>query len=560
MESLAKLAGRRAAEDFSTHPVRTLKLACQMLPMQIQIFFAIALQHIFLSDFIIYHGGSLAHLRKKWSDYQFKLFMIHFLKEGEKNGQLNDNNYPSSRYKLLLRNFTIDYKLHLENTWKIEFDKHTEDMNIKTDWAILSLGLEKRLFPLKDFIISIEKKIFEARFQTYISVGDLPLPSFYKFFTSNANDSYFAEPDVVPKEPRRRQHQLPLPSLNYNYRENFLLRLLALFHKVNIFSFQEALVYAVDLLENPNYKTTFYFRKFFIHIWGNLALIFAGLNLHPNLIDYCFDQMSLCEDCEYLDLLLYKQKTYFLLNDFRQEKKMFFLMQDIVPKISDFYSQSIIIHLGSFLKKIENTLVTILCFKKCIKMGTYKVAEIEDLIEEKFELGSKQILQAKMQLHRVLAFPEIYKDKISFRKCEVFFELLQLCKLMLFYVSQNSECSPTLAEYDDNLKAIALKLEEDKLHINLFLSMFKDSDYYTFSLYKENVSMHRLKIQRIFSHNQFNRYWSDLCFVNYLLMEIFLPQMEESEYFHIEACKFYMLIHVDDDVDDVKNDKVVSNV
>ena len=523
--SLAKTARKVSVLSLLTHPVLNLKWATETFPIKEQQELSLHLFEDNLAQFIHYHG-SIIKLKKLMNEDEFQKFILHFFKELE-----HENLNPFSKLHAQYESF----KVQLKKTFKLDVPivngKCTVYNLTQLDWCTRSLGFDTPILPQLLPESTYEQKFFQIKFETKFFSDRFPIPQVHSLLEKVIPENGFENHRITA-------HHLPLmgnqQKFHYSFpvkepekkSEQFFFRLSAMKKCFQNQANHEVLAYASELLTHPEFKNQKFLDKYFLHVWGMMAVSLARMNKNFSFILSCLFQMDdLIEfESEKLDAAWYRQQMASALLWFEEEKKQFRFLIALVPRSSIFFRQTFKLHLETRIKFIENC---------CLRL----IANSELNETEKntcFETLQNEFNFIYKELHSLLGKKNINED-VTFSEFESYFAILDVYKLIVKHFD-NSSLTVGIQEKDRRIQTSSLLLYESSHHICYFLTHYVHEN--NIHDYRMNLKNYKEELETS-SHTANPIVWADVLLAHSIFLRILAKNETQSEIYVNEAIAIY---------------------
>lgn len=506
MESLKTIAAKMTALYLTNHSQHTI----ETLPIDIQFHIALYLKKLHLVNFIKCHK-TIQNLKTLFSIYQFQMFIFHVIKQTEK-----------TKY-IPLENLYIDFKFESET---LAFKAMYKSVLCDINYTISSLGLPKS-YQVLSYIISYNANVMElamhTKFNKITLYNRFPIPQTFEKY-----DCIFELPQNYPTKIQDKKHIL---KQSKHVQTTFFIYLTAMFDKMNKKSFAEALFYIIDVLNENNYLQYPFLSKYYIHLYGNLAIILSSLNMNNVLINTCIYNM---QDVTFflsdqLDFAFYKQTIYSIQYKYNQANDMFDYIFKTAPQESMFYKNSLILHLETYIEKFENWLLLI---NNLQKNDRYR-CENHEKVQDMCDLFEKDYNYLMKILHTVFS-----KGNDNYTKEYLYFEILNVFRLAFCYIDDNE--NNVFDNASSKFEAMYKSLKFENHPLNYFFKLFAEIGSYTWYDFLHDFERERKRIE-LETHVKNSLPWAKFCFT-YLCLHVTF-QLENNVLFKTEALHFYKKIN-----------------
>jgi hypothetical protein len=393
-DSLVDLASRAASKTRLAHQVATQPQvlieaeACNLTPEEIYKFYKL-------------NGESLQNLKKIFTENGLQKFLIHFYKTLDSC----EKSCQKSLLKSMKNNFY--YEMYKMSIVKPQFH---------FDWVFASLGLDN-LYSVRDCWTF---RYFQAKFRRRLSHLRFPIPTIPFAFSrlvpttlsrSTLDDLITLDDDFSPFT-----NQIVLPK---NQNDIFLLLLSAFEESLWRDSLHEVFAYATEIVGFHNYDEHPFGKKFYLYLWGGLAVTCAKLFLPSIIVSSCLHKASirLVTLSDQIDFQYYKQQVFSEMDMFEFENIAFLEIMDMGTKQSFIYEQAISVHLQTLQNKFFKQLVV---FYRKFKNNMWYESEYIFVKKNEFD---KCVKKQMRNIHRVLA--ETKSDSLI-KKCKEYLAMFEL--------------------------------------------------------------------------------------------------------------------------------------
>ena len=473
-KTLKAMAARQTSIQVTNSAVCTLEKVVKFLPMILQVAIAIHLQGEHLVEFIVLHG-SLPLLRHHFDDIsQFQEFLLHFFLQLE-----NEEN--SSQTQSYLKKQFLYLKKSIETKMKFELNDSYDFVpvnKIKFDWDVRSLGFTQPILPQQLGQKCLEDDFFALKFGGRANLDQLPIPKIAAFepkiktMIENCQDgsqfnTFFLE---YPLGPRQRIQNEPFDYENVI--DAFFLRLSSVIMCIRKSSLPESLAYIIELLCAPRFQNVLYLKRYELHLWGNLSVILAQINVDPNIVYSCLDNVEQLVrfESDKLDYFRYRQQVSFHLGWTLDENCMFQVLFKSVPASCMIYIQSVQCHVQAVFDCLEDLIMELDICKRVNSM-------LE--LDQKEKHAQDLIKKLRIVLHKIFA-----KTETEFSTCESArfnFSMLDLYEMLVKLVTGNVGIM-SQKEVEKLVQRIGLEIEYSDSHLDYFLTHYNNLNQTAFFL------------------------------------------------------------------------------
>jgi len=229
-------------------------------------------------------------------------------------------------------------------------------------------------------------------------------------------------------------------------------------------------------LKCVNFKDDPYFARYFVYIWGMLAVALAAVGIEPKFALLCLENAEKLTRClsEHIEVLLYKQKVFARFGWFQNETHVFQELYTIVPRMSIFYQKTVFCHVWAAVAEIENLIVHALLIKKVTSNKDFR----DSLVKKFIEITKNNAKTAFVVIHNLqkLLAEMLWKNQNNgyyiVKKLQVFTAIVELFQIIL-EETLNYSMSSTFF-----IKTVAHKLFDlNGKHFSPFLELFSNNNY-----------------------------------------------------------------------------------
>ena len=463
-----------------------------------------------LLDFLKLNNYS-AGLMKALTTDGFQRFLLHLLKTIE-----ND--------KLPL-NLRRDFKTELA---KLNMDVHDFNTDVEKSkkpfvWFIAALGCFGR------FVQFVYHNIYEhafylLKFRERQGNMRYPIPQVPKVFLRIVPQNDCLElPNLGPTvTPFLCAYKNPL-----DFREHFFLLLCAFQEARWRGCHHEVFAYAMHIMSEEKFMNDPLLQKYQLHLWGGLSVSLAKIHTPEVYALSCLAKTKSFVKCfsNVIDVLLLKQQVMAAFQQYAVEDACFRDMMELVPMSSNFFRQSVIIHMSCQTKKLEDTLLELWSRKKRISTEGLENSKAFGRLAVTFE---KECLKHKRWMHMLcgktdcLAYVKTYEQQIFLM--DLFIELGRRCY--------------NLGGNDVELKRIIFNLSDQHSQLKPLLQFVTQEisfeQYYTTMHCTKQAIQKQTKTMEPLA-------WADVCYMQLIAFKLFRnvePEVCSSEFYE-DAHKIY---------------------
>lgn len=354
---------------------------------------------------------------------------------------------------------------------------------LENEWIFISLGLFQHL----NVCNSNQTQFFFHKFRImpmYLRYASPIIPyAFSKFIPSESDcKNSIIEISSLNADSRCYSSSFDPPKLRVH---QFFLSLCAFEEAVWRESWHEVFAYATELFGFYNFSHDPVWGKYYLYVWGGVALACATLALLPTFAFSCLSkaQQLIVTHSDEIDVLHYKQQIMAAFHFYTEEDQIFKNLISLVPRSSRFYRKIMYVHLKSKQEEIQQNILHLWYLKNkevkkdCKEDRVYNQREI-DIWEDKIK--SKCNNQIRF-LYQLLSIPlDIWEEQ----KYET--ELLVIRLLLL--VSQ-----PRDWNINAQKEILDVSFQNIEHHLSCFVSFYNNS--LTFDQYQHELSLIKRQFQ-----------------------------------------------------------------
>ena len=284
-------------------------------------------------------------LRDYFSIDGLQKFLLHFYKTYERCDLKRHTKEELKRAKKSLK-------------WSV-FDMTRIAMrsNKKMDWALTSLGCLKQLEQL-DATSLFEYRFFATKFRYRRQYVRFPVPEVLFILSRIVPEKDYSESDLPELDDDHERHEQEYRA-PLDLRDQFFTLMCGMEEAMWRGSYHEVFAYAAQLLAEQKFVTNLELKKYFLFVWGNLAVCLAKLRIPELFALSCLDKMTPMCFVQKIDVMHFTQLVMGAYEQYEKEEKLFLEMLDIVPTCSAFFKKMTLAHMSAVEKKIEDMLMQI---------------------------------------------------------------------------------------------------------------------------------------------------------------------------------------------------------
>ena len=233
--------------------------------------------------------------------------------------------------------------------WSV-FDMTRKGMkkNEKLDWVLTSLGLLKQLDQF-DARLLFEFRFYALKFRHEKKCVRFPIPDVLFTLSRIVPEKDYSESDLPDLDDDHVRHeeeyQAPL-----DVETQFFTLLCGMEESMWRGSHHEVLAYAAHILCEQKFHALRVLQKYFLHVWGNLAVSLAKLHIPEYFTLSCLDKMNPTCFAFEIDAMHFKQQVLAAYEQYDKEEKLFQEMIEIVPTYSAFFRKIVVVHMSAVEK------------------------------------------------------------------------------------------------------------------------------------------------------------------------------------------------------------------
>ena len=295
-------------------------------------------------------------------------------------------------------------------------------------------------------------------------------------------------------EKHRNEFDGPLEVKNH-----FFLILCAMEESMWRGSHHDVLAYGADLLCDPKFENHPLLEKYFLFVWGNLAVSLAKLHLPELFPMSCLEKMIPKCFAFQIDAMHFKQQVMAAYEQYDDEEKIFLELMDLVPTYSAFYRKIVFVHMSATEKKLEDMLMEIFAQHVLIEqnphLGGSAVRRIEKALHKECEKHMK-LMHVLCSITKSKEFCEDYEKQILmmklYQEMQKCFE--NLCRVEDFHITASGL---------DNHVTFSWNL---KIHVDSFEEYYQQM----MDLKRELQKQTRMVYPKV---------WADVCYFHLLFLK-----------------------------------------
>ena len=381
----------------------------------------------------------------------------------------------------------------------------------KLDWVLTALGCFQQLYQFHSMAYT-EWKFFSLKFRFRQEFGRYPIPKIPFSMKPFIPDTDFMLVDITPLDSDEDFNNRLFTPKGEKY-EQFMLLLRAFEEATWRGSHNEVLAYAAQLLDNDDMAQHSCWGKYFLYIWGGLAVTCAELHLPFTVAFSCLNKMTPLVKCisNEIDLNHYTQQVHAAYGRGDEEERLFSTIMDVVSKHSAFFMKATVVHMSAKKREIEDMLMQAYAKRQVISDSAANVFFKMDIKKNRLNKYEDKIVVKCNKLvtlmHTCCSLTcnklkrNVFNQEIAI--IELYLTLLERIKNPVSYIS-------SLNKLDANLK-------ETKSHCKHFVAFWNKS--IDFDQYIEEMNKIKVAIQRntrIVNHQA----WADVGYVHLLMFKV----------------------------------------
>ena len=304
--------------------------------------------------------------------------------------------------------------------------------NVKFNWVLASLGLFKQLDQF-DARFHLEFRFYALKFRYEKQSIRFPIP-----------EINFTLCRIVPllEDIPGDVAELDQPHVKYRdefvppseLKEKFFSYLCGMQESMWRGSWHEVLAYGAHILCHRNWSDIEDLQKYFLHVWGNLAVSLAKLHIPVYYTLSCLYKIVPLSYAFEIDLKHYKQQVLGAYGQYEKEKEIFTELMQIVPTYSKFFRQIIIAHMSATEKRVEDMLMDLIGGYAQLDHQRNAAMETEMM---RIQKAIKKICNEHIKLMHVVCANS--KSEIHIQDYELQIALMMLYKQMMVCIETEGE-------------------------------------------------------------------------------------------------------------------------
>ena len=489
------------------------KMACNLPPTE-------------LADFVM-KEKTVEDMRKDFTVDGFQSFLLYFFKTYSRSADLP--NYVRSELKLAKK--TI--KSAVYNMAACRTRNSTNWRFFHIDWVFPALGCFNQLYQFS-FRNESEYIFYVLKFRHQRQYGRYPVPK-VPFCLSRLvpeRDYMINDLRVLDDETTRNTRSYIPKDTKH---EEFLMVMSAIAEGAWRECHHEVLAFSTFALCNEDMLYNPYWRKYYFYVWGEMAVSLAELNLPETFAYSCLEKMKDYEMKSIsfeLDALLYNQKVASAFGKYELQEMSFNKMMELVPKHSCFFYNSLMVHMQSFKKYVEDLLAKAFAYRKDGEddFNTFFGMDVRKSALVRFEDSIEDLLDKhKKLMHKLCATISREKKRVVFEQQLMLIRLYEelLMSIKYSYGSQN------------NWHLVEASLVTSDCHERHFVSYYKGPVEEQHYLDKLNEIKQKVEKQtKVVNHQA----WAHVCFTHLLMLKaVNMERPNVEEFLYEEALRIYKI-------------------
>ena len=379
------------------------------------------------------------------------------------------------------------------------FDVTKQQMKkyVGLNWTLTSLGMFKQLEQFDSRFLT-EYRFYALKFKHEKQYLRYPLPRVHFSLSRIVPEKDYSECDLPDLDADFEIHRHPYDG-PLEVKNHFFIILCAMEESMWRGSHHEVLAYGADLLCEPKFENHPRLEKYFLFVWGNMAVSLAKLHLPEIYPLSCLEKMiPKCFAFE-IDAMHFKQQVMAAYEQYDDEEKIFLELLDLVPTYSAFYRKIVFVHMSATEKRLEDML-----------MGIYAM---HVLIEENPHLGGCAARRIEKTFHKECdKHMKLMHVLCSITKSKEFCEDYEKQILMMKLYKEMQKCFDNLCKTED-FHAVASGLDNHvtfswnlKIHVDSFEEYYQQM----MDLKRELQKQTRMVYPKV---------WADVCYFHLLFLK-----------------------------------------
>jgi len=366
--------------------------------------------------------------------------------------------------------------------------------NVKFNWVLASLGLFKQLDQF-DARFHLEYRFYALKFRYEKQSIRFPIP-----------EINFTLCRIVPllEDIPGDVAELDQPHVKYRdefvppseLKEKFFSYLCGMQESMWRGSWHEVLAYGAHILCHRNWSDIEDLQKYFLHVWGNLAVSLAKLHIPVYYTLSCLYKIVPLSYAFEIDLKHYKQQVLGAYGQYEKEKEIFTELMQIVPTYSKFFRQIIIAHMSATEKRVEDMLMDLIGGYAQLDHQRNAAMETEMM---RIQKAIKKICNEHIKLMHVVCANS--KSEIHIQDYELQIALMMLYKQMMV-------CIETEGETEEDFYPIMRRINT---HLEYTWNYLIELDSY--ETYEREMDDLKSELQ-LQTRMAYPKSWADVCYLH----------------------------------------------
>lgn len=463
--SAQKLTAQQTTEQ---QPNLIEEMACHLPAKELLDFFALNDEEEGLQEFFTING-----LQK---------FFAHFFKTYE---------LPNLDPQLKKRMKDIKQRLKVSLVHLID--------NRKANYAIMSLGLSRCIISFEENL-RFEYLFFSLKFRydSLFSFRRAPKPEVNALLAAFIPKTDRAVGDVAELEPQHVGERWA--GIEYETPQRtediFFSYLAAMEESVWRGSHYEVLAIGAHILCQRHWEERERLPKYFFHVWCNMALSLAKLNIPAYYALSCLQKLEpKCFAFE-IDKKHFKQQIMSAYGQYDKEEEIFADLLEIVPSHSKFYRKIVNVHMSAVQKRVEDMLMELISYADELENESN---EFLCLKMERLQNSIKIVCEKHIRLMHVVSSVTKYGDYLSDYDLEIsYMKVYKHMAICIWDVSKNFE-------------SIYQLMQHVETHLHFTWRFYMGLDDYNQYQVRMGDFKRELQLQ---TRMTYPKVWADVCYLH----------------------------------------------
>ena len=397
----------------------------------------------------------------------------------------------------------------------------------KVTYALMSLGLSKWILTFEQNLI-FEYMFFSLKFRydSPISFRRAPRPEVNALLAPFIPETDEAVGDVAKLEPQHvgerwagLEYQTP-----QRMEDIFLSYLAAMEESVWRGSHCEVLAIGAHILCQRQWEEREGLRKYFLHVWCNMALSLAKLNIPAYYALSCLQKREpMCFAFE-IDKKHYKQQILSAYGQYDAEEEIFAELLEMVPSHSKFYRKIVNVHMSAVQKRVEDMLMELISFQNELEENACN--ELWVVKMERLQSSIKILCDKHIRLMHVVS--SMTKDEVHLLDYDLEISYMKVYKHMAICI----------IHLDKSLDSIYSIMQDLQTHLSFTWSFYMELE--TFDHYQGRMCNYKRELQ-MQTRMTYPKCWADVCYLHLILSRVLRDPLPASflTWLYDEALKIY---------------------